>query len=111
MITVLTILLFVGICIFCYAEIRRRNSAGKHSPLDILPDIPESCKISYDVRLDRKCKRCAASDKVSNLVVKKRYQLSRDEGGVLKIKELAHLYHCVTCGYRGLYLTKDRKIK
>lgn len=72
--------------------------------MNLLPEFPTSCRLYYEKGLSRNCKRCSASGKRSELIVRKRYQLFKDQDGSLKVKNLTHVYHCPACGYRGLCL-------
>ena len=111
-ITVISILGFIGYIVLIMQLVRRKEAKGEsYFSLDMLPEFPKSCKLYYEKKLGRNCKRCTAAGKESELVIRMRYLLSKDSGGkVLKVKDLTHVYHCATCGYKGLYLTKDKRI-
>ncbi len=91
--------------------VRHKTKTESNFTIAMLPPFPVNCKLYYEEKLGRLCKRCSSVGNKSELEVRKRYQVFKDADGILKVKDLTHVYHCAMCGYRGLYLTDKKLLK
>src|SRR5688572_6097536 len=80
----------------------RKNKLTSEFSFDQLSGFPGQCKLYFDVKTGSKCLRCQSVGTDSEVQVRKRYLLFRDEQNVLKHKRLAFLYSCPGCNYKSL---------
>lgn len=75
--------------------------------LSLLPDFPNSSKLYFEESLGRECRRCKSKGDISAISIRKRFLLVKNEEGILTVRPLTNIYQCLTCGYRGLYLSDE----